>query len=194
MFEKFDTIFGSIKNIRTPIALIAFIVAIIAFSYAYTINGQRKLIETAPEAERAKLVEDTVRDFTKIDTDGLTQDQKYKLAIRTIQTREYIFGMTAILAVIIALIILFAWRSSGCSFEVYAGFHSQALVIFVIFALMSTFYWWLHDQRFLSAIPPGDERWPHPAIFVLMALVPVFCCIQAFLLHAFPSCIELTIL
>jgi hypothetical protein len=97
--------FQAIQYVGTPIALVAFIVAIAAYVYRHRLVERRKLIETAPEAERARLLDATLRDFTTVNTDTLTKDQRYQLAQRLIDERAARTRITAISGVVVALIL-----------------------------------------------------------------------------------------
>ena len=68
--------FEAIQYVGTPIALVAFIVAAAAYVYRGRLEERRKLIESAPEQERARVMESTLRDFSTVPTDTLTKEQR----------------------------------------------------------------------------------------------------------------------
>lgn len=102
--------FEAIQYVGTPIALVAFIVALGAYVYRARLVERRKLIETAPEGERARLLDAAIRDFTTVNTENLTREQRYQLALRLIEVRAARFRTTALLggaaAVLLAGVVL----------------------------------------------------------------------------------------
>lgn len=99
------TPFDAIRFVGTPIALVAFIVAVAAYAYRASLVGRRKLIETAPAEDRARLLDATIRDFTTVPTDTLTREQRYLLALRLIEERAGRFRTTAVVGVLVAVIL-----------------------------------------------------------------------------------------
>lgn len=97
--------FEAIQYVGTPIALIAFIVAIVAYAYRARLVERRKLIEAAPERERGRLLDATIRDFTTVNTETLTREQRYTLALRLIEERAARFRMTAFASIAAAVIL-----------------------------------------------------------------------------------------
>jgi hypothetical protein len=98
-------LFDAIQYVGTPIALVAFIVAVAAYVYRGRLEERRKLIEAAPEQDRGRLLEATLRDFTTIPTDNLSREQRHDLAVRLIDERSAKFKMMMIVAVIVALLL-----------------------------------------------------------------------------------------
>jgi hypothetical protein len=96
------SLFEAIQYVGTPIALVAFIVAVVAYAYRGRLEARRKLIEAAPEQERARLLEATLRDFSTVPTDTLTREQRYDLAVRLIAERTAKFKMMTMVSVVIA--------------------------------------------------------------------------------------------
>lgn len=99
------TPFEAIQYVGTPIALVAFIVATGAYLYRARLVSRRELIETAPETERARLLDATIRDFTTVPTETLTREQRYQLALRLIEERAAKFRTTALVGVLVAVIL-----------------------------------------------------------------------------------------
>jgi hypothetical protein len=99
------SLFDAIQYVGTPIALVAFIVAVAAYVYRGRLEERRKLIEAAPEQDRGRLLEATLRDFTTVPTDNLSRDQRHDLAVRLIDERSAKFKMMMVVGVIIALLL-----------------------------------------------------------------------------------------
>jgi hypothetical protein len=98
-------LFDAIQYVGTPIALVAFIVAVAAYVYRGRLEARRKLIEAAPEQDRGRLLEATLRDFTTVPTDNLSREQRHDLAVRLIDERSAKFKMMMTVAVIIAVLL-----------------------------------------------------------------------------------------
>ena len=96
-----ETLIGQIQNIATPFSLAAFITAAIIIAIRAQINRDRKLIETASESDRARLVE---RVLGKVETESMTAGQKYRLALEDLRARSRRFLISAIVVVLLALV------------------------------------------------------------------------------------------
>ncbi|HEX6560313.1 MAG TPA: hypothetical protein VF021_12645, partial [Longimicrobiales bacterium] len=96
--------FEAIQYVGTPIALVAFVAALGAWVYRGRLAERRKLIESAPEAERGRLLDSTIRDFTTVPTDTLTREQRYNLANKLIDERATKFRLMMIVSIIVALL------------------------------------------------------------------------------------------
>jgi hypothetical protein len=110
--------FEAIQYVGTPIALVAFVAAVVAWVFRARLAERRKLIESAPEAERGRLLEATIRDFTTVPTDTLTREQRYNLAVKLIDERAAKFKMMTNASIVVALIFaaiiaLFTYFPSG---------------------------------------------------------------------------------
>jgi hypothetical protein len=99
------TPFQAIQYVGTPIALVAFIVALAAYVYRSRLVERRRLIEAAPESDRGRLLDATIRDFTTVNTETLTREQRYTLALRLIEERAARFRLTAYAGVFTAVIL-----------------------------------------------------------------------------------------
>lgn len=96
----------AIKYVGTPLTLLAFVVAVAAQIYrARTIN-LRKLVDSVPEADRAGLIESTLRDFTVVDTTAMTRTQKHDLAVRALDQRERRLRAVLVTATVLTLLFL----------------------------------------------------------------------------------------
>jgi hypothetical protein len=100
-----------VTKISSGLALVAFCVAVAAWIYRTQILKQIWQIREAPENDRAKLIEDTL-EFFRIDTERLSRQQKYDLAIKQIEARASRFktvaGIVVIISILTAVIGLFA--------------------------------------------------------------------------------------
>lgn len=96
-----------IQYISTPLALIAFCVAIGAKVFQSKLAEKQKLIREAFEKDRGKLIEQLIRDFTIIETNGLTNKQKYDIIMKTIYLKEKKIKMTAIISIVLTFILAF---------------------------------------------------------------------------------------
>lgn len=93
----------SIAYVTSAFTLIAFLAAGIVAIYQRWLNQKERLIRQAPEAERAILVQSAL-EFFHVNTEGLTKEQKYHLALEQIRERARRFRITAIVIVIIAVL------------------------------------------------------------------------------------------
>jgi len=100
--------FEAIQYVGTPLALIAFVAAILAWVYRARLAERRKLIETAPAEERAELLVATIRDFSTVPLENLTREQRYQLAVRLIDERRSRFRLAALVAVLAAVTLAVA--------------------------------------------------------------------------------------
>lgn len=112
-----------VKFVSTGLTLVAFLACVAASVYKWRSQQRERLIKTAPEAERAKLIDLVLRDF-HVDTSALTKRQKYEIAILQINIRVRRFKIAAVLvcflAVIfggLALLAIYKSSSSGSSPE-----------------------------------------------------------------------------
>ena len=102
--------FEAIQYVGTPIALVAFIVAVGAYVYRSRLVERRKLIETAAEADRGRLLDRTIQDLGPVEPGTLTREQRYQLALRLLEDRAKRFRTMALLgagtAVLLAGVVL----------------------------------------------------------------------------------------
>jgi hypothetical protein len=92
-----------VTKITSGLALAAFFAALAAVVYRVTILRQIWEIREAPEEDRAKLIEGT-REFTSINTAGLSRQQKYELTLKLIEQKARRFKTFAVIIVIIAVL------------------------------------------------------------------------------------------
>jgi hypothetical protein len=103
----------AIKYVTSGITLAAFVVAVAAWLYRSKILEREKLIRSASEEERPQLVERTL-EIWHVETSGLTREQKYNLVLEQIRRKaerfktiaRVIFGIAALIAVVVVLAIL----------------------------------------------------------------------------------------
>lgn len=109
--------FEAIQYVGTPIALVAFIVAVGAYVYRSRLVERRKLIEAAPESDRGRLLDRTIQELGPVEPGTLNREQRYQLALRLIEDRAARFRTTALLgagtAVLLAGVVLALPASSA---------------------------------------------------------------------------------
>ena len=93
----------AIAYVSSGLTLTAFLAAVAAWIYKHQSEEKERLLRTAPQSKRAKLVEQALESF-HVDTSGLTKEQQYDLAVQQIQARAQRFRWTAIVIVVLALI------------------------------------------------------------------------------------------
>lgn len=93
----------AIKYVGSAVTLVAFIAAVAAWLYRSRLLSRERLLRTAPEQERAALVERTLVLF-KVDAERLKRDQRYDLALRQIQGQASRYRTTAAVVVTIAVL------------------------------------------------------------------------------------------
>jgi hypothetical protein len=98
--------FGIIPYIATPVALIAFIVAVIATIYRTRSRQNLDLIRSAPANERGNLVERLIEKegLDKLIPGNLNRDQRYNLTMEILQQRVTRLKIIALCAVMIVFI------------------------------------------------------------------------------------------
>ena len=93
----------TIQHVTTGLSLVAFLGALIALAYQSQSQKNERLIKSAPESERAKLVANAL-EFFNIDTSGLSSAQKYTLALEQIHAKAQRFRTTAIVVCFLGLV------------------------------------------------------------------------------------------
>lgn len=93
----------AIESVSSLVTLVAFVVAVFAYSIRNKALQRKKLIETAPESERAALIDKTL-EFFDVDTSSLSQPKKLGIALAQIKARAQRFLITAIVITIIAFL------------------------------------------------------------------------------------------
>ncbi|MFL6207580.1 MAG: hypothetical protein ACJ74W_01945 [Pyrinomonadaceae bacterium] len=91
---------NAIAYVSSGITLVAFIVAVAAWVYRTKALRQERTIRLAPKSKRAALVESAL-EFFNIDTNTLTREQKYDLALKQIHERAKRFRITASIVVVV---------------------------------------------------------------------------------------------
>jgi hypothetical protein len=97
--------FDAIRFVGTPIALLAFVAAVLGVAYARRLAQRRKLIEQAPDSDRLEAIESVLRDFKTVPTDRLTSDDQYDLVLKILEERRAKVRIGAVTAVIIATVL-----------------------------------------------------------------------------------------
>lgn len=93
----------AIAYVSSGVTLVAFVVAVVASLVRRYGLRQKNLIESAPEAERAALIDKTL-EFFNVDTTGLTKQQKFDLARQQIQAKADRFRITAMIVAVVAVL------------------------------------------------------------------------------------------
>ena len=93
----------AIAYVSSGLTLTAFLAAVAAWVYKSKSEEKERLLRTAPQSQRAKLVEQALESF-HVDASGLTKEQQYNLAVQQIQVRAQRFRWTAIVVVILVVI------------------------------------------------------------------------------------------
>ena len=96
----------AIQYVGTPVALVAFVVAVAATLVRARLTVAQRMIASAPEEQRAQLVERALQTYTLAgDRDNLTREQKFALLCREIDKRAERFRITTITSIIVAIIV-----------------------------------------------------------------------------------------
>jgi hypothetical protein len=93
----------AITYVTSGVTLAAFLAASAAWVYRNKLLQQERLIRTALESDRAALVSRAL-EFFAINTEKLTREQQFELALKQIHARASRFRITAIVVTIIALL------------------------------------------------------------------------------------------
>jgi hypothetical protein len=102
-----------ISAVSSGVTLVAFLIAAGVYAYRSRLHQQAKLIESASEADRGKIVEQTL-EFFAVDTAGLSKSQRYDLAVQQIRSRErryfvgaiLVFGLAVVAGVIVGVAVI----------------------------------------------------------------------------------------
>jgi hypothetical protein len=93
----------AITYVSSGITLVAFISALIAWSFKWKSEEHERLIRTAKESDRAALVRNAL-EFLNVDPAGLSQEYQFKLAVEQIQLRGQRFKISSAVICFMALI------------------------------------------------------------------------------------------
>jgi len=85
--------FNAITSVTTGLTLVAFLIATFATVFRRRLKHTETLIRDSPAKDRARLIEQVV-DAVHVDTSGLTRDQRFQLALKTLNTRAEHLRMT----------------------------------------------------------------------------------------------------
>ena len=99
----------AIQYVSGSITLVAFVADVIASTYKWKIDSKEKLIKNAREEDRAELIRNSL-EFFHVETEGLTKEQRYSLALEQIRARSQRFTKsivaTCFISVLSAIILL----------------------------------------------------------------------------------------
>lgn len=98
--------FESVPKVTTGATLAAFIIAAVLTAYAQYLRYRMRVINTAPDKERPKLV-NALNEFFGVDTTELSPKDQYKLALAQVQARLRRFYVMAAVTVVVALILAY---------------------------------------------------------------------------------------
>ena len=101
--HKTNTMWEAIAYVSSGLTLTAFLAAVAAWVYKNKSEEKERLLRTAPQSQRAKLVEQALESF-HVDTSKCNKEQQYDLAVQQIQARSHRFRWTATIIVILVLI------------------------------------------------------------------------------------------
>ena len=90
-------------KVATPIGLIAFLAAVAFYAYGRRLAERRKIIAHASDKDRRRLIEGAIRDFTIVNTNSLTNDQKFQLINDELKHRMRRFLIASVAAVTVTL-------------------------------------------------------------------------------------------
>lgn len=93
------TMWDAIPLVTSGLTLAAFVAAVAAWVYRTAALQKERLIRTAPDAERGRLVASAL-EFFNVEAANLTKQQQYDLALTQIQARARRFLLTFLLAVL----------------------------------------------------------------------------------------------
>jgi len=109
----------AIAYVTSGVTLAAFLAAVAAWVYRSKLRQRERLIRTAPDNVRANLVVAAL-EFFNVNTEKLTREQQFNLALQQIQSREVRFRTTAIVVTVIAVLT--------ASVALFAIYREKALV------------------------------------------------------------------
>ena len=94
----------AIQHVGTPIALLAFIVAVVSYAYRKNLLHKIELIKTAPDQARPDLIRAMLQSYS-IREDNLTRQQKYELLRSVIDEKGKRFRIIAFVSVVVSLVL-----------------------------------------------------------------------------------------
>jgi hypothetical protein len=101
----------AIQYVTGGLSLVAFLATALLFAYRYRLQTRAKIITSAPEQERVEAIA-TEAEFFRVQTDGLTKEQKVQIILAQIHARErrtVLFGaLVFCVAFLLALIAIVA--------------------------------------------------------------------------------------
>jgi len=111
-----STVWSVVPQITSGIALLAFGLAIAAWVYRTRLIQRERIIRSAAETDRGRLVESAL-EFFHVSTEGLTREQKYHLALEQVHARERRFlgvaSLISLAAILLAAVSGFAISHSS---------------------------------------------------------------------------------
>ncbi len=95
-----------VQYISTPFTLLAFISAVLAWSYSAKLKDKAEVLKTLPEGERATYLEKELESY-QMDAaqKGVTGQQKFELVQLVILQRAHRLKILAMVAVVVAVVL-----------------------------------------------------------------------------------------
>ena len=94
---------NAIGLVTSGLTLAAFVVAVVAWVIRLKILEKERLLRTAPEEQRGALVASAL-EFFNVDTQRLTRQQQFEIALQQIHARAHRFLLSTIVVVVVSLI------------------------------------------------------------------------------------------
>lgn len=95
----------ALQYVTSGLALVAFLAATLIWGYRYHLRALNERIAKAPPKERAALIDRGIR-FGQIPMSGLSADQRFELALRTIGAQRH--RLRLVVAALLSVALLFA--------------------------------------------------------------------------------------
>jgi len=108
----------TVELVGSGFTLAAFVAAAIASLLKARLRKEEKLIRAARPRDRARLVENSL-EFFRVDTERLTQQQRFEIAVEQIRARARRFAMTSAVISVLALM-----AASVTAFAIYRNYES----------------------------------------------------------------------
>ncbi len=98
------SMFEAIKYVGSPIALLAFVTAVMAVIYRERLKQRIAMIKATEETQRGDLIKE-LEDVFHIEVGDLTKQQRFDLAVKRLDQRAARYLIGSIVAILLALIL-----------------------------------------------------------------------------------------
>jgi hypothetical protein len=97
----------AIKYVSSGLTLVAFIAAAILTGYRRSLLSRERLINLTPAGQRAQLVKSTLKEYFDVNTENLTEEHAYDLALQQIhaRSRRYLINALVVSTILLCSII-----------------------------------------------------------------------------------------